>query len=300
MSKKILLIGGAGFIGSHLTERLLKLGHEIIVLDKQALKVSRKELSSLKRPALPRGRSLTPSLLGWDGKKELSSFNSDLEGIDVVYHLAGAINLRKGKNDAGIERAKLVCQFCKENKVKKLIFFSSGGAIYFDPESEYAKANLEIERIIQKELSSLPSRQAGFIILRLGNVYGPRQWKNGIIPQIILNKDLKIKGNGNQTRNFVYIDDLVEIAIMAMEADKNGIYNVDAGEEHSVNQVIDLVKEITGLEINPVYQEGKDISAGVLDIEKTKKDFIWKPKVSLKQGLAKTIRYYNDIKRIKK
>jgi UDP-glucuronate decarboxylase len=115
-----------------------------------------------------------------------------------------------------------------------------------------------------------------------------------IVPQIILNKDLKIKGDGNQTRNFIYIDDVVEIAILAMEADKNGTYNVDAGEEHSINQVIGLVKEITGLEISPDYRGGEDISAKALDIEKTKKDFNWEPKVSLRQGLIKTTKYYND------
>jgi len=251
MKKKILLIGGAGFIGSHLAEKLLKLGHEVVVVDKKDK----------------------------DFRKE---------GMDVVYHLAGAINLRKGIDDPGIERAKLVCQFCKENKVKKLIFFSSGGAIYFDPESEYAKANLEIEKIIQE-------KGLDYIILRLGNVYGPRQWKEGIIPQIILNKDLKIKGDGNQTRNFVYIDDVIEIAVLAMEEDKRGIYNVDAGEEHSINQVIDLVRKITGLKINPVYDGGEDISAKALDIEKSKKDFNWSPKISLEQGLRETIKYYNEI-----
>jgi nucleoside-diphosphate-sugar epimerase len=99
MKKKILLIGGAGFIGSHLNEKLLKLGHEVVVIDKK---------------------------------------NKDFgkEKPDIVYHLAGAINLRKGESDPGIERAKIVCQFCKENKVKKLIFFSSGGAILYNLESE--------------------------------------------------------------------------------------------------------------------------------------------------------------------
>ena len=246
--QKILLIGGAGFIGSHLAEKLLKLGHEVIIIDKK--------------------------------DKDFSK-----ERVDIVYHLAGAINLRKGINDPGIERAKQVCRFCRENKVKKLIFFSSGGAIYYNPESEYAQANLEIEKIIQ--LSGL-----NYIILRLGNVYGPRQWESGIIPQIILNKHLKIKGDGSQIRDFIYINDVVDLAIKVMESDKNGIYNVDAGEEQSINQVIDLVREITGLEIKPAYQGGEDISARALDIEKTKKDFNWEPKVSLKQGLIKTIKWY--------
>jgi UDP-glucose 4-epimerase len=260
MSKKILLIGGAGFIGSHLTKGLLEKGYNIVIVDKE------KGIDA-------------------NNKEQLSKVFKK-EKPDIVYHLAGAINLRKGESDSGLERAELVCQLCKENKIKKLIFFSSGGAICFDPESQYAKANVEIEKIIQKELSF-------FIILRLGNVYGPGQWEQGIIPQVILNKNLVIKSDGNQTRNFVYVDDVVELAILAMETDKKGIYNVDAGQEHSINQVIDLIRKLTGLVISPAYNGSRDISAKAFDIEKTKKDFNWEPKISLERGLTETIKSFN-------
>jgi len=261
IKQKVLLIGGAGFIGSHLAEKLKELGHEVIVVDKK------------------RGTK-TGFSIGDLVSKELFK----QEKPDIIYHLAGAMNLRKGINDPGIKRAKLVCQFCKENKVKKLIFFSSGGAIYFNPQSEYAKANLEIEKIIQE--SGVKN-----VILRLSNVYGPGQWKEGIIPQIIKGNP-RIKGDGNQTRDFIYIDDVVEAAILAM--DKEGIYNISSGQEYKINQVIDLVQKITGLNINPVYQKKDDISAKALNVEKTKQDFNWEPKVSLEQGLVKTIKNNYD------
>jgi len=257
--KKILLIGGAGFIGSHLAKGLLEKGHSVVIADKEKwIDANNKEQ------------------LGKVFKKEKP---------EIVYHLAGAMNLRRGAVDSSVERTKIICDCCKEYNVEKLIFFSSGGAIYFNPESDYAKANLEIEKIIQENLNF-------FIILRLGNVYGPGQWKEGIIPQIILNKDLKINGDGNQTRNFVYVDDVVEVAILAIETDKKGIYNVDAGQEYSINQVIDLIRKLTGLVIDPVYDGGRDISAKAFDIEKTKKDFNWESRISLEQGLVKTIEFF--------
>lgn len=259
MPKKILLIGGAGFIGSHLAKGLLKKGYEVAVVDRE------KGIDA-------------------NNKEAMRKF-FEKEKPEIVFNLAGAINLRKGESDSGLERAELICRLCRENKIKKLIFFSSGGAIYFDPQSDYAKANLEIEKIIQENLNS-------FIILRLGNVYGPGQWKEGIIPQIILNKDLVIRGDGNQTRNFVYVDDVVEAAILAMESDRNGIYNVDAGEEHTLNRVISLINKITGLVIIPDYSGEKDISAKAFDLKKTKKDFNWEPKTSLGQGLAETIELF--------
>ncbi len=259
MSKKILLIGGAGFIGFHLTKALFKKGHSVVIVDKEK---------------------------GIDANnKEAMQEVFKREKPEIVYHLAGAIDLKRGGRDSGIERTKIICDCCKKYNVEKLIFFSSGGAIYFNSQSEYAKASLKTEKHIQKKLDS-------FIILRLGNVYGPGQWKEGIIPQILLNKDLIIKGNGDQTRNFVYVDDVVKVAILAMENNNKGIYNIDSGQEHSLNQVIDLIRKLTGSIINPIYDGKQDISAKAFDIEKTKKDFNWNPKIGLEQGLKETIKYY--------
>ena len=243
-NKKILLIGGKGFIGSHLNGRLLELGHDVKVID--------------------RGDEL------------------DFEGIDVIFHLAGAINLRRG-GDSGVERARNICDLAKEHGVKKIVFFSSGGAIYANPESGYAKANLEIEEIIKE--SGLD-----YIILRLSNVYGPHQWEEGLIPRLINNRSLKILADGNQTRDFIYIDDVVEASIIAMN--KKGTYNVGSGETHSLNEVVDIIKEYKEIEIE--YIGGKDVNAEALDIEKTKEDFNWEPKVNLKEGLKKIIDYYQD------
>ena len=253
--KKIILItGGAGFIGTHLKNRFLSLGHKVIVLDKKD------------------GFNID------DQEKTRQVFEN--ERPDIVYHLAGAINLKHGGNDSGINRAKMITELAKEFNLEKIIFFSSGGAIYGDSESNYSKANLEIERIIKES-------NLDYVILRLANVYGPSQWKSGIIPQIIKNKELKIKGDGSQTRDFIYIDDVIDLSILAMN--KNGTYNVGSDREISLNEVIDIIKNVSGFKIVPIYTKEDDISVKALDISKTKKDFNWEPKIDLKEGLSKTI-----------
>lgn len=235
---KIALIGGKGFIGSHLNERLLASGYEVKVIDK--------------------GDEL------------------NFEGTEIIYHLAGAINLKKGGDDNGIERAKNVCNLAKKHKVEKLIFFSSGGAIYNDPESEYAKANLEIENIIKNSGLS-------YAILRLSNVYGSGSRKQEFISQLVSNKKIIINADGNQKRDFIYIDDVIDVAIMAME--KEGTYNIGSGKTYSLNEIV----EASGLKREVKYIDGESVDAKALDIEKTIKDFNWKPRVELKEGLKRII-----------
>ena len=108
-----------------------------------------------------------------------------------------------------------------------------------------------------------------------------------IIPKIIKNKELKIKGDGSQTRDFIYIDDVIDLSILAMN--KNGTYNVGSDREISLNEVIDIIKNVSGFKIVPIQTKEDDISVKALDISKTKKDFNWEPKIDLKEGLSKTI-----------
>jgi len=230
---KIALIGGKGFIGSHLNERFLDLGYEVIIIDK--------------------GDEL------------------NFKNIDIIYHLAGAINLKRGGNDSGVERAREVCRLARENKVKKIIFFSSGGAIYSNPKSEYAQANLETEKIIK-------GSGLDYVILRLSNVYGPRQWEEGIIPQIIKGNPV-IKGDGEQKRDFIYIDDVVEVSILAKDA--HGTYDIGSGKLYSINEIIKMVE----IKIKPNYVGEKDIDARAI-----KSNFDnWKPRVDLREGLKRTV-----------
>ena len=275
--KKYLITGGAGFIGSYLVDSLIKQGHQVIVVDN--LLTSRKENLNSKAKFFK---------IDVYGPKLFDIFKT--EKPDIVYHLAGPINLRREINDPlfvesqnVLKRIKIICHCCSLASTKKIVFFSSGGAIYSGVKTIYCLDNLMIEKYI--ELYGLD-----YVILRLSNVYGPRQWKKGIIPQIIINKEPKIKGDGTQTRDFIYIDDVVEAAILTM--DKNGIYNIGTGKEHSINEIIDMVRKISNSEIKPIYEGVEEVKRSVLNIEKIKKELNWEPKVSLEQGLKKTIDWY--------
>ncbi len=303
--KTILVIGGAGFIGSHLSEAFLNLGHRVIVIDNFST-------SAIKK-------------IG----KTLKIYKTDIENInkvrkifkkekpDIVYHLAGAINLRRQITDPlfinslnFLERTKIILDCCKENKVKKFIFLSSGGAIYDNakiiptpenypahPTSLYGLANLMIEEYIKlydKE------HRLDYTILRLSNVYGPRQWKTGIIPSIII-KLLKkekpiIYGDGNQSIDFVYINDVISACILTISKGKKEIYNVGSGKDVSINKIFSMIKEILNLKIKPKYKKStkEESRKSALDIRKIKKELGWQSKTSFKEGLLRTIERFKQ------
>ena len=301
--KTILIIGGAGFIGSHLSETLLELGHRVVIIDNFSTSAIKKD------------------------KTSFQVYKTDIENINnvrkifrkekpnIVYHLAGAINLRRQIKDPlfinslnFLGRTKIILDCCKENKIKKFIFLSSGGAIYDNakiiptpedypahPTSLYGLANLMIEEYIKLYDKK---HRLDYTILRLSNVYGPRQWKTGIIPSIII-KLLKkekpiIYGNGNQSIDFVYIDDVVKACIMTLKKGKIEIYNVGSNKGISLNEVFNMISKMLNLKIKPNYKNSKERKSkrNALDIRKIKKELHWQPKTSFKNGLLKTIEWF--------
>ena len=237
------------------------------------------------------------------------------EKPDFVYHLAGAINLRRQIKDPLfikdfniLVRTKIILDACLENNVKKIIFISSGGAIYENakviptpenysahPLSLYGLANLMIEKYIE-----LYCKESGlsFIILRLSNVYGPRQWESGIIPSIIIRLIKKekptINGDGIQTRDFIYIDDVIDAFIIATKKEKTGIYNVGSNKEISLNEVFKLINELLNTNIKPIYNNNNvaENKRSAVDTQKIKKDFGWNAKTDIKTGILKVIEWY--------
>ena len=300
---KYLITGGAGFIGSHLSRALLKLNNEVIVIDDYSTNAVEKIDSKIK------------------------IYKTDIENIaeikkifkkekpDIVYHLAGVISLRRKITDPlfiksldFLGRTKAILDVCRENNVKKLVFISSGGAIYEDarviptprdypahPTSLYGLANLMIEKYIQLYCREY---KMNFIILRLSNVYGPRQWASGIIPSLIINllrEEIPvIYGDGTQTRDFIYIDDVIKASILVLNKGKTGIFNVGSGKEVSLNEIFKLLKDILGAKIKPIYKTlvTQESKRSALNIEKTKKEFGWKNQTNLKDGLNETVKWF--------
>lgn len=201
---------------------------------------------------------------------------------------------------------------CKKSNVKKIVFASSGGAIYENakqlptkedylahPASLYGLANLMIEKYLQtySKMNGLD-----YVIARPSNVYGERQWESGVIPSFIL-KVLKkespvIYGTGDQTRDFIYIDDLVKALITLAQNGQNKTYNVGSGQEVSLNEVFELIKNMLGATIEPWYKNSEvfGVERSALDIAKIKKEFGFEPKTSMREGLLKTIEYYKNAK----
>lgn len=233
------------------------------------------------------------------------------ENPDVVFHLAGPINLRRPVNDPlflrdldFLDRVRSIFDTCRIYHVKKVIFVSSGGAIYQDaikvptpedylahPASLYGLANLAIETY---------AKQFGIdvIIARLANVYGPGQWISGFVPamiaRVLKNEPPVIHGDGRQTRDFVYVQDVAEALIDVAQNGRSQTYNVGSGQETSLNDIFGMIKNMASSDLDPVYRplHAPETKRSCLDITKIQKEIGWQPKVSLKEGLQKTIEFY--------
>lgn len=301
-SMKILVAGGAGFIGSHLVDKLIEKGHKVVVVDKL--------YTSSKKNFNPKAK-----LFEFDvqNSKVFDIFKK--EKPDVIYYLSGPINLRRRIDDPLFDKSldilrsfKKILDCSRILEVKKFVFISSGGAVYPEtkivptPENHpvsatsiYGLANLILEKFLE-EYSKIYN--LNFVILRLSNVYGPRQWRSGIIPSIITsflnNEPPMINGNGKQTRDFIYVDDVVEAMIAVARISRGGIFNVGSGEEVSINELYKKTAKILNKKIKPKYLISKNIGVrrSALNFSKIKKTLHWKPKYSLEKGLRKTIEWF--------
>lgn len=296
--KKYLITGGAGFIGSHLADTLVKRGDRVIVIDFND-KYLNPETKFFK--------------LDICDPKILNVFKK--EKPDIVYHLAGPINLRReiggplfNKSLNLLDGFKKILDYSHNFKIKKVVFLSSGGAIYSkakiipasekdssQPSSLYGLANLILEKLLDEYYKAF---KLNFIILRSSNVYGPRQWESGVVPSFIKNisenKSPLIRSDGTQTRDFIYIDDAVSALLVGGEAEKSGIFNVGSEKETTLNELFGKIARIFNRKISPKYYvaEKDEIQRSVLDCSKIKKELKWKPKISLNEGLKKTINWY--------
>jgi len=317
-SMKILVTGGAGFIGSHLVDRLIKEGHRVVVVD---------NLSTGKKENLnPRAKFYKADICG---SKISQIFKK--EKPQIVFHYAAQIDVRKSVEDP-IEDAKInilgslniIQSFCHLSSVishkssvighkslVKFIFASTGGAIYGDadivptPESypEYPLSPYGIEKlIVDKYLNyyyktfNLP-----YISLRLGNIYGPRQNSKGEAGVIAIFSDKMlaggqpiINGSGDQTRDFVYVDDVVEASTLAFKKNKVGVFNIGTAKETDVNTIFKKLKELTGSNCKIVHGSAMpgEQKRSCLDYKKAAKELGWQPKYSLEKGLKETTNWF--------
>lgn len=302
---KCLVTGGAGFIGSHIVDKLLELDNEVVVID---------NFSSGKDENLSQHKN----------NKNLKVYNKSIcdddidklfQNVAIVFHLAAiprvqySINYPKKTNQANITGTLNVLEACKKTGVEKFVYSASSSA-YGDqtelplvetmnpnPMSPYA-----LQKLVGEHYSKLYNLLYGIktISLRYFNVYGPRQDPEEgyacLIPKsinlVFQNKSPEIYGDGEQTRDFTYIKDVVEASILAADTSNERVFgqvlNIGSGCKISVNQVVESI--IGKKSIKPEYKspvvEPRDTLA---DISKAKILLKWEPKYSFEQGIKETI-----------
>lgn len=300
---KIIVTGGAGFIGSHLVDALILAGHQVLVID---------DLSS----------GLENNLNSRAIFKKISIIDESLQTIfadfqaDVVYHLAAQKNVRTSLNDPKFDAninilgSINVLQAALKTQVKKFIFVSTGGAIYGEtdsiptdekhleqPLSPYGLAKLCFE----KYLRLLSQDKMSWNILRLANVYGPRQDPQGeagvvavFLDNILKNLPLKINGDGQQTRDYVYVADVIAAAVKVLSAEKNDIYNIATSTEKSLLDLVDTLKIITQHNFEVIHQPAisGEVRRSCLSADKFAADFAWTTEHDLAKGLALTYQWF--------
>lgn len=302
---KILVTGGAGFIGSNIVDELIERKHKVVIVDNLATG----NIKNVNKKAKFYKVSVC------DKKKIDEIFKK--EKIDIVIHHAAQLDVRKSVEDpcfdadVNIKGALNILEACKNTKVKKIIFASSGGTIYGEcgtkapdeksfanPLSPYGVAKLSVEHYI-KAYSALYGLK--YTILRYANVYGPRQDVNGeagvvaiFIGRMTANKEVFIFGNGKQLRDYVYVKDVVSANIKSLTKGNNEIINIGTQKTFSVNQLVKELSVITSYKNKPIFKPKRngELFKSFLNISKAKKVLNWEPKVSIKEGLKNTVEYF--------
>jgi UDP-glucose 4-epimerase len=311
----VLVTGGAGFIGSHLADRLLAEGHRVISVD---------DLTTGRIANLVDARGYG---------KEFTFFNMDVraDGLlslferhrpEMVFHLAAQAGVRPSLDDPGRDAAVNiigtlnVLECAAKVEARKVIYAASGGTIYGEPKRLPAKESMAqasfplspygISKKVALDYLGFYQRYRGldYTALALANVYGPRQdplGEAGVVgifaDRMIAKEPVMIYGDGNQTRDFVFIDDVVHAFVQAVERGSGKLVNIGTGLESSVNHVFKTLADITGYDKEPEFgplPQG-ELRRIALDIKAASSAIAWKPWTHLEDGLAETVAFLKGI-----
>ncbi|MEO8275085.1 MAG: NAD-dependent epimerase/dehydratase family protein [Thermoanaerobaculia bacterium] len=304
MANTLLITGGAGFIGSHLAEEALSHGDRVVIVD---------DLSTGKRENIPPGAKFYERDLGAPGLDEIVR----REGIDVVSHHAAQVNVRVSIADPSRDaRINILATLelinaCKKAGVRRVLFASSGGTVYGDqqvfpcdekhsthPTSPYGCAKLAVELYLDafRVMGDLDP-----IVFRYANIYGPRQEPKGeagivaiLAEKLLAGETPRIFDDGEQTRDYVFVGDLVVAHRAALDRWTPGVYNVGTGIETSVNVLYSIVSEQLGSTIRPRHEAplAAELRRNSLDASRLERALGAAPKTRLAAGLDRTLPYY--------
>jgi UDP-glucose 4-epimerase len=304
---RILLTGGAGFIGSHVADHLLERGHAVTVVD---------DLSSGKRVNVPEAAAFYESDIRTGCPEVFEEFNPE-----VLCHQAAQMDVRRSVREPDFD-AKVnvigtirLLQNCVEYGVGRVIFASTGGAVYGEQQTfpatedhpQYPLSPYGVSKLAGERYLHFYHMQYGlpYAALRYANVYGPRQDPHGeagvvaiFCGNLAAGNASTINGTGEQTRDYVYVEDVARANILALEHDAPaGIYNIGTGVETSVNRLYELLEEVSGRDLAPRHGPAKagEQLRSCVDPSRAGRVLGWRPETSLAHGLSETLRFFGAL-----
>ncbi len=300
----MIVTGGAGFLGSHVVGQLLDLGYEVAVID---------NLHSGTLGNLYEGVDFYES--------DISSVSLDniFESVkpDIVIHLAAQISVQASMHDPvfdariNVEGSLNIIDLCTRYRVGKMIYASSGGAIYGEPEylpcdeahpirplSNYGVSKFAVENYLFVQNIS---HGLDYTVLRFGNIYGPRQDPRGeagviaIFSQAMLEgRGVTINGDGEQERDFIYVQDAANAVLKGIHGKCGESYNIGIGKGYSINYIYSLLRDQIDYNLDVIYGPAKpgEVFRIYLDNSKAISELEWSPNVSIEEGIKRTVEWF--------
>jgi len=301
---KIVVTGGAGFIGSHVVEGYVARGHEVLIVD---------SLVTGKRENLhPKARFFELDIRDPKVAELIRG-----ERPDVLNHHAAQMDVRKSVADpifdaqVNILGTIELLKAARDAEVKKVLFVSSGGAVYGEQETFPAPETHPTWPVspygISKRSGELYAHffqvEYGlkFVAFRYANVYGPRQDPHGeagvvaiFSGKMLRGEPVTVNGDGKQTRDYVYVGDVARMSALALETDATGPVNVGTSIETDVNVLATMIRDAAGSksEITHGTAKGGEQRRSVVDVTRAAQVFGWRPEVSLREGLGRTVEFF--------
>ena len=298
---KVLVTGGAGFIGSHVTDAMIAAGHSVVVVDDLA--------TGCRANLNPAARFYQVDIRD-AGLDEVFA----QEKPEVVSHQAARANVRESflkpieYADVNILGSLNLLECCRRHGVRKVIYASTGGAVYGEPRylpvdeahpieplDPYGASKHQVEHYLHLYHANYGLE---YTILRYPNVYGPRQDPRGeagvvaiFTGRLLSGETPMINGAGDQQRDFVYVADVAAANVLAVNHNPAGLYNIGSGIGTSVNQIFTHLATLTGHSGPAAHGPAKqgEVSRIYLNAQKARQDLGWEPRVSLADGLARTV-----------
>lgn len=301
---RCLILGGGGFIGSHVVDALLEAGHEVRVFE---------------RPRIPRHHVAMPDRLEWmEGDFQNSALVADaVRGIDVVVHLVST-TLPKNSNDdpefdvqSNVVGTLRLLRMAVDSGVRKVLFISSGGTVYgvptmtpvpethpTEPRVSYAIGKLAVEKYL-----ALFRQQYGldYAVLRVANPYGPRQRVDSaqgavavFVDAALAGRSIEIWGDGTVVRDYVHVADVARAFTLALDYDgSERIFNIGSGQGTNLLELLGMIERAVGHDVPREYLGARiiDVPSNVLDISRAARELRWQPQIALQNGIAGTIEW---------